>query len=833
MDEPNSEQASRETPDQQPRRPAPRWVDPFSWNRRTGWIVSLVVLFVLVSGVTIGIRHWPDTQDDTQTDRSNKRKLKKKKKAKPKPAVEISRLETLPSQSKWVESRQSNFRYRVKTGSVKPGHWVGGMQRMRANRRDQSASLGTMVFDGRLPRSAFRIESMRPVSLPKGQNKFVESIFLVPDDGESRPWETDSLSSRQARVVSRLRHRLAGSEMFSRSEFFQQMAASEYFFYVLARRPGDYQFLASLPSTKVRLQEGDEWESKEVYYRMVLPPVMGERIAPVTLPTNPLAWTSITLILWDDVEPESLSPQQQRAMIDWLHWGGQLIVSGPNSLELLKGSFLESYLPAAATGSREITAAALAEVNLAFAKAGEVFTSSPGVAWEPHRQAIAVDQTGELLCQRRVGRGRIVVSAFRLAARQTQRSGPDTGYDRFFAACILGHDKRADDAGERPAAEISKLRYFSRDAGDWTAPREEPGDLESDTTGEDESDGMTAVAYPYEDPRFPSRKAGPGVAGWSDFSPVSQAARQSLREAAGIKVPGADFVVRVLAIYLLVLVPANYLLFRVIGRVEWAWAAAPVIAIVCAAVVINQAQLDIGFARARTEFTVVEMQGRFSRAHVTRYTALYTSLSTRYEVIFADSQALVTPFSKGDQFQQAFGEEPVTVAYRREGGQIRLSGFQIASNSTDWLHSEQMVELGGTIDLQQNPSGRPKVANHTEMSLENAALIKCVESDLFQVAWIGDLAASTSAEIEFHTAGAEHLVERQWAAAANVAGETTSKHLNLQRFVAIAQRRADFCAGDLRLIGWTSRAIGGMAVEPADSQSSYATLVITHLRHGQ
>ena len=69
-----------------------------------------------------------------------------------------------------------------------------------------------------------------------------------------------------------------------------------------------------------------------------------------------------------------------------------------------------------------------------------------------------------------------------------------------------------------------------------------------------------------------------------------------------------------LAGYLVVLVPVNWFLFRLIGRVEWAWVAAPLIAVVSALMVIRLARLDIGFARARFEVNVVEMQGQYPRA---------------------------------------------------------------------------------------------------------------------------------------------------------------------------------------------------------------------------
>ena len=50
-------------------------------------------------------------------------------------------------------------------------------------------------------------------------------------------------------------------------------------------------------------------------------------------------------------------------MLDWLHWGGQLIVSGPDSLASLQASFLQPYLPATFVGSRELDETTLAELN--------------------------------------------------------------------------------------------------------------------------------------------------------------------------------------------------------------------------------------------------------------------------------------------------------------------------------------------------------------------------------------------------------------------------------------------------------------------------------------
>ena len=72
------------------------------------------------------------------------------------------------------------------------------------------------------------------------------------------------------------------------------------------------------------------------------------------LPAHANQWTSIACVLWDDASPAALEPAQQQAMLDWLHWGGQLILSGPDTLDTLRDSFLAPYLPALRAGARKL-----------------------------------------------------------------------------------------------------------------------------------------------------------------------------------------------------------------------------------------------------------------------------------------------------------------------------------------------------------------------------------------------------------------------------------------------------------------------------------------------
>ena len=137
----------------------------------------------------------------------------------------------------------------------------------------------------------------------------------------------------------------------------------------------------------------------------------------------------------------------------------------------------------------------------------------------------------------------------------------------------------------------------------------------------------------------------------------------SLREAAGVEVPDAGFVVLCLAAYLVALVPLNWLVFRTIGRVEWAWIAAPIIAIIGTWVIVQRARLDIGFVRSQTEIGILEQQPDHPRAHLSRYTALYTSLSTTYDFEFGEHDNAHRPVSgRHDRlgFSTAQRPRPVT-----------------------------------------------------------------------------------------------------------------------------------------------------------------------------
>ena len=79
------------------------------------------------------------------------------------------------------------------------------------------------------------------------------------------------------------------------------------------------------------------------YYRLVLP----EDVDKPFLSPHPLTWGPISHIIWDGLPPDSLSVSHQQAMLDWLHWGGQLVLiggAGPN-FSIFRDSFLDDTCP--------------------------------------------------------------------------------------------------------------------------------------------------------------------------------------------------------------------------------------------------------------------------------------------------------------------------------------------------------------------------------------------------------------------------------------------------------------------------------------------------------
>jgi hypothetical protein len=331
---------------------------------------------------------------------------------------------------------------------------------------------------------------------------------------------------------------------------------------------------------------------------------------------------------------------------------------------------------------------------------------------------------------------------------------------------------------------------------------------------------------------------------WSEFSAISNAARSALREAAGVRVPAASFVIVCLAIYLLVLVPLNWMVFYTLEHVEWAWIAAPIIALLGTLVVVRQAQLDIGFVRAQTELGVLELAGDYPRAHLSRYTALYTSLSTTYDLKFDDPWAVATPFPARRDDPTLAGQSPVAVNLARHQ-RAELQGVAISSATTRLVHSAQMVELEGPLQWRKSAQGYRQVVNRTGFDLDDCLLIRRLPDGKSPLAgcWLGRLRSGQSAVVSFRRLPAESTSLTDSALPyANQRGRATltanPPRLNIDPLLRLAcqwDTAGDSWYGkraEYRLLARIDKPLPDCQIHPRASQIRSATLVIAHLAYG-
>lgn len=899
----------------------PQQRSAISW-RWTFAIVTAACLVTLVPGCS-GCR-----KGGTKSSASAKKK-KDKEEEKQKRDFEFAGMRTLPA-----ELRQTQALNRVK-----PGHYHAGSQPWKANNFDFQGELLTTSADTtglplRLPHTRYSMQSLRPAALPKGVQKDFETLFFVP---------SITTGPKTVRLHSVMRGRRGGREVSGAGEATTSMPDHQYYVVVLASNPDAFAYLNTLKT--VSPADGEQFSATQVEDHYLVSNLSIEQTVPV--PENPFAWTSIAYVIWDEVDPQKFVPDQQLAMVDWLHWGGQLIISAPDSLDLLKGSFLEPYLPADNAKSLSLSQPSFDELNAFWSKpvtrngkpipmALEVLEQQPmrGVELKLRGPACSfVPDTGSLVAERLVGNGRVLITSFSLTDARVRRWN---AFDCFVNNCLFRLPPRrfqSDLTGtatsgfagamrgyDRDARVFSGLRYFSRDAAQRTrrAPTgdeelalpafdaldvnrdrflsaDEGADLHlSADVNRDRRVSRNEWAQHYitavpVDAAHAWRFAGytkqprAGVGGWNDASGPSEESRAALREAAGISIPNANFVLRTLAVYLLVLVPVNWAFFRLIGRVEWAWIAAPLIAIAGAIAVVRFAQLDIGFVRSRTEIAVLEIQGGYHRAHLTRYTALYTSLSTAYQLQFDNVQAVAQPFP-ADLSEDPAGEKPILVTFQRDR-QAAMSGFQVSSSSTGFVHSEEMFDLNGALRLEGDDTQGWAIRNDTQLTLQGAGLLRNRAGTL-EVAWLGELASKTTRPVSFAPAAGSSAFFEQWNDEStsfshdrqirkvlaeydkdddDVLSEdelptdhelrqnfeqwdqptpsgtldrnelmgwcraSRSGAISLGRLFDLTSESLDLVPGDARLVAWTREELAGNDIRPRASQNDTATFVLAHL----
>ncbi len=801
-----------------------------------------------------------------------------------KESLEMSSLLTLPIDSQ------------TKVATVKPGHWFESQQQFKSNREDmQVVAVGDLERGNapvNLPGTNMINEYSRRTSLPKGQTKTVDLQFFIPDSGTKNedPFATPSrlMLRTQLRTWPLMTPILQTPSVQGANE----LGRSEFQLVVLSPQALSYEFLTVLDAVYWRGDDLGEAPRTRSYQVSLLKSQDGK----YALPHSMLTMTATAVLIWDDVSIDELTTDQQEAIIDWLHWGGQLIISGPSSWSRLQNSFISPYLPATSADAAEFNTASFQEISdnwkvpdlssreqtpldiLGPPVGGLKFKLADGGQWLP--------KSGELVAERQVGRGRVVVTAFpmrepRLTKWKYFSSFFSTGLLRRAPRMItnsnegmkiqnwappfqsLTKDARMhsnfrilsrdlplsvgtlpQDPGSSPVPEnpnlVTTQRGNSTPTGAAAAANAEQVVLQSNqsSTAPLTSLGMNAATKVDASDPEAMRWGGNGAA-WNDYSGLSYQSKYALRKAAGIKLPDLWTIIYLVSGYLLFLVPVNWIIFRSLGRLEYAWIAAPILALVGVAVVTRVARLDIGFARRTTEIALLELQGEHSRGHLTRYIALYTALSTNYTVEFPESGSVVLPLGDVTRVLRRAGSSTrnLRTNYGASAG-VQLEPLTVYSNSTEMLHAEQMVSLKGGISLEKSEdSQRLKLMNATELALTSALVLSNVNGDVFY-AWLNAVEPKSLKDLEFKLANAE--LWKHWDAHLETASPTiiegktdAIENLWIGGILKDVVNRTPLMPGQSRLFAYTDDRPGELTITPKEDQFAGRCIVVAHLSSHQ
>ncbi len=808
-----------------------REIAPWSLALRRALAIPLMMLMLVTAGCG-GCDSQQSTQIEGEKDiEARNKKLAKKKKKDP---LEIKPLRPLLGQQPPPATEDEQPTTNASPGLlVKPGHWTTTLQEMKSNYDDFVGSSSTTLVDTgqrpiALPNTNFTFQSTRPVALAKGRMKRVESELFVPEQ------------SKVIRLQASLRDRDTGSQVQFPQPVLQKMPSYQYFVVVLSKEISKYAFLKVTDAVRMPWEEESDAASLP-HYRIVL----ADATKKLPLPSNTLTWTSVSHLIWDEVDPTRMSPEQQFALIDWLHWGGRLIINGPDSLDTLRGSFLDDFLPAEGAGQRTVTAADLDQWSAYWSRRdrgqrpAQLKPTKPwsGIRLKPRAGATELVGGAELFYERRIGRGTVVISSIQLAERDLINW---KGYDSFLNAALLRRPRRVFSEGPYGGAQVgwveypdrrldahfsTGLRLFARDAktkaNQWRV--EQP---EGNLFGRINTSTTTNIDRPG------------GLGSWSDFNPVSNAARTVLADAAAVRVPDGGFVLACLGFYLVVLVPFNWMIFRTLGRVEWAWIAAPIIALLGTLVIVRQAQLDIGFVRSQTEVALLELQGTYPRGILSRFTALYSSLSTTYDVTFDDPSTVATPFPAG-RSQSKTNDEKIWDVLLQKQNETRLSGLAVSSASTKMVHSEAMLMLAGPLRIGQSSRGHDQLENRLGYPLRDVVVVRRISQGhdfpKYESSWIGELRDGDSAVIGFRPLlfledQLPHLEDRK--------GVDRATRMNVETLLNVAfqfpagEDRVGSRRDETRVVGLIDQVLPGTKVSPAASQIVGATVLLAHLEYG-
>ncbi len=765
---------------------------------------------------------------------------------------------------------------------VKAGHWVQFRHEVKANKFDETLTAELNTVDSNFQPLTYRgsevITYSRDVTIARNQSKNSEFLALIPNSADVRG---ENQTNRPMTKLTYIERKL-GVQLSEQAYPYSLLNPEQYLFLVISREPARHRFWSRVNAI-VYPSEFRMEEEKTVVYRVI---ELGEEDARVSLPNNLLTWTAISHLVLYDVNLEVLSDSQKQAIIDWLHFGGTILISGPDALASVSNSFLSPYLPLQDIQTVEASPELFQRLNDHWSIASPGPNSNEQnhlsipqsrkltiLNGKPTGRAAWLSSAEGLVADRSIGAGRVCMTTFSMSDDFVVRW---RCYGSFVNGALLRRPPRewkiqpeqfgselvcvpAFRNAEKNGRFSTRVRIMSRDLSNSVSRRirdNEASTIESqneDARSSRLASDRQSVDPPASNvnPYITSFDQGDGLSSrsdpgrWNDNSGIAEAASQELSGASGIAVPRVRRIIQLLSMYLAALVPINWLIFRLIGRLEWAWVSAPLIAVVGALAIARSVQLDIGFTRSENRISVLELHQAHSRGHLATFTALYTSLSTQYDLMYPNGNGVVLPFVPQEQALARFGPRNVRFRYQSNQGD-GLKRVSILSNTSSRFHGEECIEVGGGIRAEFDASNPRKLrlVNSSSIDIRFAVVAGKSLNQKWIQSWCGDLASGAEKGIELE----ENEIRREWfdpweldsvtargpARASEITSsgnDSRSTQLRVDMMLYQILNGIDFLPGHLVLIGYSDQQLSSLAVAPAANQFANCTIVVAHLSY--
>ncbi len=745
---------------------------------------------------------------------------------------------------------------------VKPGHWYQANQKLKANFSDESLTATLSVVNREKQKVPFApglasVDFVRNVSLAEKQEKNIQLKFFQPEVQVTG----DELSKTPSAMKLLYSQRGIGAPVLEEDFLCRVFAGYQYNIVTLNRDESRYLFWRALDCII--------WPSKQ---RMTDERISPHRIIDIQeddfatqFPNRLYAMTSISHVVINDSSVSILSTDQQEALQDWLYFGGTIVLNGPEAIGGIETSIMKDYAPVSKATNTTVTDAQIAALNetwtlkqiggdrlqIAPAKpipllSGEL---APGAQWVKYRGLNdELKSLDGLVAEKLVGQGRVVMTMFPMSDNAFLRW---PSYSSFVHNAILakphrdptsGNEADTRFAGEFEGTELSpvhstRLRIWARDLDESTS-RKTP----NATNKEDEE--PTYVSAETQVSKLKRSSFG----AWNPESSVLFNARKCLQESSGITVPKINTIIKLLLGYLIVLVPVNWLVFRLFGRVELAWAAAPFIALAGAFFVARSVQLDVGFSRSQTSYGFLEVHSDYPRGMLSTYTALYTSLSTNYKAVFDGDTGVVLPFASTSSSKRSKSSlTKIDYSFADDAG-AGMQSVPVLSNTTGLFQAEEMVNFPGKLTAKFDGDMKAvEIKNGLGFSINEAGIVGVDSNGKLVSGWIGNAEDGGFKRCELETRDRDNRWRKEWdnnpilSRPNFIRAEDGSlwtdqeleDELYLGPMLEELSKKYPLAKGEFIAIGWTNQSIGELVITPVAKQKKQRTVVLVHLSAGE